>query len=101
MPSHGGSSELARMLANDIPRPKIFTKGANVKLHLQAVDTYIKALKIADGKTKFDVLLNSIEEECRYEIFSLLEYEEKASDAEWLLSTIQRLFGEKETPLKT
>ena len=101
MPSHGGSSELTRMLLNETPRPKIFNRGSNVKLHLQAVDTYLIQLKVTDDKTKFDVLLNSIEEDCRYEIFSLFEYDDNVGNSKWLVSTFQRLFGEKETPLKS
>ena len=100
IPSHGGSSELARILMNDLPRPKVYYKGSNAKLHLQSVDAYLRQLKVCDEKLKFDILLNTLEEDCRYEIFSLFDYDENIGDPKWLVGIIQRLFGEKETPLK-
>ena len=43
MPLHGGSSsELMRILANEVPKPRQFLKGMNVRLHLHAVDYYLK-----------------------------------------------------------
>ena len=96
MPSHGGS----RILMNDLPRPKVYHKGSNAKLHLQTVDVYLKQLKVSDEKLKFDILLNTLEEDCRYEIFSLFDFDENIGDPKWLVGIIQRLYGEKETPLK-
>ena len=98
MPSHGGSSS-TQLLANDVPKPRPFCKGMNTKLHLQAVENYLRQLKVTDDKVKFDVLLNTLEENCQFEIFSLLDYDETARDSKWLSKTIQRLFGEKESQL--
>ena len=101
MPSHGGSHiELMRILANEVPKPRQFLKGMNVKLHLHAVDYYLKQLKISDDKLKCDLLLNTLEEDCKFEIFTLLDYDEHQHDPEWLVNTILRLFGEKETKVK-
>ena len=69
MPSHGGSGQ-ANILANDVPKLKQYQKGLNVRLHLYEVDSYLKQLKMSDSKLKCDILLNSLEEECRFEMFS-------------------------------
>ena len=53
-----------------------------------------------DNKLKFDILLNTLEQDCQYEIFSLLDYNDKVGDSKWLVSTIERLYGEKETHFK-
>ena len=98
MPSHGGS-EFTRFLMNDIPKPRPFCKGMNVKLHLQAVDNYLRQLKVTDDKVKFDILLNTLEENCQYQIFSLIEFDDNTGDPKWLCQTISNLFGEKDTPM--
>ena len=96
MPSHGGS-ELTRLLVDNIPKPRPFCKGMNAKLHLQTVDKYLRQAKVTDEKTKCDVLLNTLEENSQYEIYSLLDYDDNAYNSKWLCKTILNLFGEKET----
>ena len=98
MPSHGGSDYM-RHIINETPKPRPFCKGMNVKLHLQSVDNYLRQLKVTEDKVKFDILLNTLEENCQYHLFSLIEFEENIGDPKWLYKTLMNLFGEKDTPM--
>lgn len=47
-----------------------------------------------------DFLLNSLEEDCKIEIFTLLDYDHHQQVPECLVKTIMNHLGEKETTLK-
>jgi hypothetical protein len=89
-------SELARkwFLREQLVSPKTFKRGDSIKDHLRKVDEYASAVGFtSEGKVSF--LLNSLEEQVQFELFSLLAYAENAANYAWICSTLESLFTPK------
>ena len=73
-----------------------FRKENCISEHLTKFEKQMKLLK-ADKKDQVNFLINSFDSDCHYELFAHKDYSQKAKGYNWILSTIKKLFDEKQS----
>jgi len=75
-----------------------FKRGDNVEEFLSTFDQQCKLTEVKE-KNKTNLLVNSLDADVQYELFSLLDYKDNADDYSWVSKTLQLLFGVKKTKI--
>ena len=87
------STWMKQMMKKDhVHLPITYKKGRNIIEHVGKVEKFCKEMDF-DDKNKFSTLLNSVEEDCQYEIFSLYDYTANLDNFGWLKIKMTDLFG--------
>lgn len=98
----GAGSAIEALLRNVFFRtdsglaPRVFRRGSDIAEHLRKVTEHANAVRLNEaGKCTY--LLNSLEEEIQFELYSHLEYVEHASDYGWISKKLTDMLGERRT----
>jgi hypothetical protein len=74
--------------------PRLFKRGSDIKAHLRRVDEYISSMNLEESG-KCACLVNSMEENIQFELFSHLDYAAHAEDYKWIANKLETLLGER------
>ena len=82
------SCVMKHLLREDFWRaPKEFRRGQNIKEYVKSVKEYCEAVG-ASAKDQLYIMVNNLEEEVRYELFALPDYNEHTTDGSWIEKTL-------------
>ncbi len=81
-------------LGSALTSPAKYVIGNNIEDHITQVNSYISNIKCETDEQKKLILTSSLDEEARYELFSLLDYDEK-HDYKWLCEKLRALYKPK------
>ena len=74
----------------------IFKRDESISEHLMRFEKQMDLLKI-DEKYKTNFLINSLDNDCQYELFSLMEYSQNSENYEWITTALRKLFDHKQS----
>ena len=77
-----------------------FSRGMKIKDHLRNVNARLGSLKTTDAE-KIKLLLNTLDESIKLELFSHIEYSSNSNNYTWIAEKLMELFKERDSEVET
>lgn len=81
-----------------IKTPKEFHRGENMQEYLKSVKSYCEAIGAGEDDRRY-ILINNLDDEVKYELFALPEYQAQCENTSWLERTLTLLHKTKTTEI--
>jgi len=75
-----------------------YKRGDNIDEFLNSFEQQCKMVKVEE-KNKASLLINSLDVDVQYELFSFIDYKDNAEDYGWVSKTLKTIFGVKRTKI--
>lgn len=74
--------------------PRLFKRGSDIKSHLRRINDYVSSLGL-DNRGKCAYLLNSLEEDIQFELYSHLDYANNLENYTWIAQKLESMLCAK------
>ena len=99
MASRAFMDELMKLLQGNIQFNQKFSIGRNIRLHLQELEIFFEEQKIMNQDEKARKLINSLEDDAKFELQSLPEFKAHSEEYDWLKERLCSLYHQKKTKI--